>query len=308
MSTVQRFVVPEIAEDLQDASDDEKEEIVDEFLYEVGQVERRAEIERVLKSFKLNPLEVLKIASSATSTEIKAEYKKISMLIHPDKVEESSRDMAQKAFTILNDAQKDLLDETKRSALQSVINQARSKVKSDKEEALSNDIKARNKLIREQKEKVTQQLLRSVSIDNEAPVAELPVLSERDVCADADFEEQVMATMKEILIEREWRQRQLEKEAARIENASMQSKREQFEKSQLKQSEEKDWEDGREKRVNSWRNFTKAAAVSDLSAFDADDITGKKKKKRKLGMLKTPKLTQEDPNATYIKRVIRKDL
>lgn len=46
----------------------------------------------MIPAFKLNPLEVFELPSDATSAQIKRAYKKLSMMVHPDKCGDDFRD------------------------------------------------------------------------------------------------------------------------------------------------------------------------------------------------------------------------
>jgi hypothetical protein len=59
----------ESSDDEDDSEDDEDK--VDDFVYEIAQLERAEAVKRVLGAFKLNPLEILGAASDSTSQQIK---------------------------------------------------------------------------------------------------------------------------------------------------------------------------------------------------------------------------------------------
>ncbi|KAJ9125248.1 hypothetical protein QFC22_000203 [Naganishia vaughanmartiniae] len=46
---------------------------------------RELEVERILRAFKLNPYDILDLPVGATDNEVKKQYRKKSLLIHPDK-------------------------------------------------------------------------------------------------------------------------------------------------------------------------------------------------------------------------------
>eukprot|EP01112_Ceratiomyxa_fruticulosa_P008291 TRINITY_DN2146_c0_g1_i1.p1 TRINITY_DN2146_c0_g1~~TRINITY_DN2146_c0_g1_i1.p1 ORF type:complete len:177 (-),score=56.42 TRINITY_DN2146_c0_g1_i1:224-754(-) len=73
------------------------------------------QIDRILrpnfKYYNLNPYEVLNInPSTANEEEVKKAYRRISLLIHPDKAPEALRERAQTAFEELNKAYNMLKD------------------------------------------------------------------------------------------------------------------------------------------------------------------------------------------------------
>eukprot|EP00897_Mesotaenium_endlicherianum_P002046 jgi/Mesen1/186/ME1136481C07560 len=61
------------------------EAILKEFLAEVSEVERDNEVARILSCFKLNPFEHLNLAFDSDIDEVKRQYRKLSLLVHPDK-------------------------------------------------------------------------------------------------------------------------------------------------------------------------------------------------------------------------------
>jgi len=93
---------------------------LNEFLYDIGQLDREKEISRVLSEFKLNPLAVLGLPSEPSDTKVANVYKRLSLLCHPDKVKPELRERAQNAFTLLAAAKAALGDLEKRSALNQV--------------------------------------------------------------------------------------------------------------------------------------------------------------------------------------------
>ncbi|XP_026322165.1 dnaJ homolog subfamily C member 8 [Hyposmocoma kahamanoa] len=100
----------------------------DEFYTEVKEIEKRdsvltpkQQIDRLLRPgstyFNLNPFEVLQLEPECTLEEIKKKYRRLSILVHPDKnMEDLER--AQQAFEIVNRAFKTLEnDDTRKKCL-----------------------------------------------------------------------------------------------------------------------------------------------------------------------------------------------
>ena len=81
-----------------------------EFFKEVREVDRDNEVLRILGAFKLNPLEQLGLRFDATPEDVKRQYRKASLLVHPDKCKHPQ---AQDAFEVLGHAHKQMQDETK---------------------------------------------------------------------------------------------------------------------------------------------------------------------------------------------------
>ncbi|KIZ06236.1 J domain-containing protein spf31 [Monoraphidium neglectum] len=93
-----------------------------EFFAEVREVDRDNEVNRILWAFKLNPFEKLNLRFDATPEEVRKQYRKLSLLVHPDKC---SHPQAASAFDVLGAAQKELNDEAKREVLNAVLDKAR---------------------------------------------------------------------------------------------------------------------------------------------------------------------------------------
>lgn len=237
-------------------------------------MERQAEVKRIANSFKLNPLEVLGVPWNATTQEVNKTYRDISLLVHPDKFPAEQRDEAQAAFNMLTAAKNDLLDEKKRGQLTELVVQARAKVVDEK-----------------QKEWRKEQKRKLVEMRAKDPTAPLPPEEPvPDVTVMPDFEEKVAVTLKELLIDREWRTRQLLKLAAQEESLAAKAKQEREEEHKVKQTVEQEWESGRENRVAGWRDFMKGKTPGG---------------RKRLRQPRMPKLLSEDPERTYIKRLKR---
>ncbi|XP_043088982.1 dnaJ homolog subfamily C member 8 [Puntigrus tetrazona] len=98
------------------------------FYTEVKQIEKRdsvltskQQIDRLLRPgasyFNLNPFEVLQIDPEATDEELKKRFRQLSILVHPDKNQDDA-DRAQQAFEAVDKAYKMLLEpEHKKKAL-----------------------------------------------------------------------------------------------------------------------------------------------------------------------------------------------
>ena len=87
--------------------------------------EREAEINRILNSLKISPVEILQLSLDLDETNIKKQYRKISLMVHPDRCPENLKENAQRAFTMLNNCKKDLEDKDFIVKLKHQINEAR---------------------------------------------------------------------------------------------------------------------------------------------------------------------------------------
>ena len=93
-----------------------------EFFLEVKEVDRNNEVNRILGAFKLNPFEQLGLPFDATQEEAKRQYRKLSLLIHPDKCKHP---LATSAFEVLGNANSQLTNEDFMRELRHALNLAR---------------------------------------------------------------------------------------------------------------------------------------------------------------------------------------
>ncbi|KAJ4015666.1 DnaJ sub C member 8 [Fusarium irregulare] len=140
------------------ASKDSKEDkdALDALELEAKEFDKDAEIDRILKAFRLDAYAVLDLQPGVPDSDIKITYRKKSLLIHPDK---TKNPLAPDAFDRLKKAQTELMDEKHRERLDEAIADARmllmreNKWTPDSEELKTEDfrkmwrIKARDVLI-----------------------------------------------------------------------------------------------------------------------------------------------------------------
>ncbi|KAK7622860.1 hypothetical protein IWX48DRAFT_549274 [Phyllosticta citricarpa] len=105
-----------MADDLEALSELEKE------AKEFDKMRQDAEIDRILKAFKLDAYSVLDLKPGVPESDIKKCYRIKSLLIHPDK---TSNPSAPDAFDRLKKAQTELMDEKARARLDEAIADAR---------------------------------------------------------------------------------------------------------------------------------------------------------------------------------------
>ncbi|EGS21489.1 uncharacterized protein CTHT_0033470 [Thermochaetoides thermophila DSM 1495] len=89
---------------------------------EAKEWEKDAEIDRILKAFRLDAYAVLGLKPGVPESDIKLAYRKKSLLIHPDK---TRNPLAPEAFDRLKKAQMELMDEKHRKMLDEAIADAR---------------------------------------------------------------------------------------------------------------------------------------------------------------------------------------
>ncbi|OCT44463.1 J domain-containing protein spf31 [Cladophialophora carrionii] len=196
---------------------------------EAKEYDKDAEIDRILKAFRLDAYAVLDLQPGVPDSDIKIVYRKKSLLIHPDK---TKNPQAPEAFDRLKKAQTALLDEKQRQHLDECI------------------ADARQLLIRQHKYTVDSEELKTEEFKVEWRKKTVEVLVE----AEARRRRQMKAKMQE-------EGREKAKEDAEIEERKR------------KRDHEKSWEDTREQRIGSWRDFQKGVKKGEEQ---------KKKKKMKV--------------------------
>jgi DnaJ family protein C protein 8 len=164
-------------------------------------------------------------------SDIKLQYRKKSLLIHPDK---TRNPLAPDAFDRLNKAQTALLDEKARTHLDECI------------------ADARRLLIREHKYTLDSPELKT-----------------------EEFKVEWRKKTIEVLVDEEARRRRQMKAKMQEEGREKRKEDEEMEARKRKRDVEKAWEDTREERIESWRDWQKGAKKDKGEA-------GKKKKKMKV--------------------------
>jgi DnaJ homolog subfamily C member 8 len=167
-------------------------------------------------------------------SDIKAAYRKKSLLIHPDKTSNVS---APDAFDRLNKAQTTLTDEKARVHLDECIADARSL------------------LIRKHKYNLDSPELKT-----------------------ENFKLECRKKTVEVLVEAEARRRKQAKAKMQEEGREKRKEDEEIEQRKRKRDSDKKWEDTRDERIGSWRDWQKGAKKEGKDGKD-----GKKKKLKVLG-------------------------
>ncbi|XP_071955872.1 dnaJ homolog subfamily C member 8-like [Antedon mediterranea] len=204
------------------------------FMTEVKEIEKKdsvltskQQIDRLLRPgstyFNLNPFEVLQVDPAMKVETIKKQYRKLSILIHPDK-NPDNKERSLSAFEIINKAMKHIEDETQRKRVLNTIQEAKEKTEFDLEEK-------RKKLKKEGK---------STVIEEDNPERHKAALYKTTVKLFADYERR-----RKELEDREQQIRKREREEE-IANEDKTKKQKEW---------QKEWEDGRTKRVDNWRTF-----------------------------------------------------
>ncbi|KAI1409609.1 DnaJ domain-containing protein [Hypoxylon sp. FL1857] len=100
----------------------EDKDALDALEAESKEFDKDAEIDRILKAFRLDAYAVLGLNPGVPESDIKLTYRKKSLLIHPDK---TKNPQAPEAFDRLKKAQTELMDEKHRERLDEAIADAR---------------------------------------------------------------------------------------------------------------------------------------------------------------------------------------
>ncbi|XP_050225431.1 uncharacterized protein LOC126674928 [Mercurialis annua] len=200
------------------------------FFAEVSEVERDNEVLRILSCFKLNPFEHLNLPFDATPEEVRKQYRKLSLLVHPDKCKHTQ---AKEAFASLAKAQQLLLDEQERDYLLCQVTAA-------KEELL---VKRRKQLKKDTASKIK-------SLVEEGKYKQHYEKSE-------EFQRELKLKVRELLTDQEWRRRKMQMRISEEEGRLKKDEDDQKEAWKRKREHEEQWEGTREQRVSSWRDFMK---------------------------------------------------
>lgn len=177
-----------------------------------------------------NSYAVLDLQPGVTEKDIKVQYRKKSLLIHPDKTKNPA---APDAFDRLKKAQTALLDEKERTYLDECI------------------ADARRLLIREHK-----YTLDSPELQTE------------------EFKVEWRKKAVQVLLEEEARRRRQAKARMQEEGREKRKEEEELEARKRKRDQDKAWEDTREERIGTWRDWQKGRKTGD-----------EKKKKKKMKVL-----------------------
>ncbi|KAF0914852.1 hypothetical protein E2562_032528 [Oryza meyeriana var. granulata] len=193
--------------------------------------------------------------------EVKKQYRKLSLLVHPDKCKHPK---AQEAFAALAKAQQLLLDPQERGYILDQVIAAKEELRAKRKKELKKDSAS----------KIKSQV-------DEGKYEEQYERSE-------EFQKQLIIKVREILTDKEWRRRKMQMRISEEEGRLKKDEEETKEMWKRKREHEEKWEETRDQRVSSWRDFMK---------------TGKKARK---GEIKPPKLKTEDPNKSYVQRPVKR--
>ncbi|KAJ1188847.1 hypothetical protein NDU88_005604 [Pleurodeles waltl] len=225
---------------------------------EVKQIERRdsvltpkQQIERLIRPgssyFNLNPYEVLQLDPEATDEDIKKRFRQLSILVHPDKNQDDP-ERAQKAFEAVDKAYKNLLDPDQKKRALDVIQAG--------QEYIDHIVKEKRKALKKEGKPTV------VPEDDE------------EVFKQAVYK-QTMKLFAELEIKRKEREAKEMHERKRQREEEIET----AEKAKRDREWQKNFEESRDGRVDSWRTFQAHKK-------------GKKEKKNRT-FLKPPKVKME---------------
>lgn len=210
-------------------------ESFEDFYSEVKEIEKRdsvltpkQQIERLLRPgstyFNLNPFEVLQVDPENSLEEIKKKYRRLSILVHPDKnIDDSER--AQQAFEIINRAWKTLENEETRKKCLDIYEEAK--------ERTDHMIEQKRK-----KQKKDGRVAEGIPEDDPEKYKHAVYVMTMKLFADMERKRQHLETR-----DMEERKRKREAEIEQEEQMS-------FEKEWAK-----NFEESRQNRVDSWKSF-----------------------------------------------------
>jgi DnaJ family protein C protein 8 len=144
---------PEISDELLD------KELLAGLDKEELEYKKDAEIARILNSFKLDAYSILELQPGVTETDIKIQFRKKSLLIHPDK---TKNPQAPDAFDRLKKAQAELSDEKLRTRLDEAFADARMLLIRERKWTVDNEELKTDEFMVDWREKT-----KTVLIDNE---------------------------------------------------------------------------------------------------------------------------------------------
>ncbi|XP_070703162.1 dnaJ homolog subfamily C member 8 [Pempheris klunzingeri] len=237
---------------------DMSEELFKNFISEVKQIEKRdsvltskQQIERLLRPgssyFNLNPFEVLQIDPEATDDELKKRFRALSILVHPDKNQDDA-DRAQKAFEAVDKAYKLLLEPEQKKRALDVIHAGKEYVEH---------------MVKEKKKQLKKDG-KSLVMEEDDP----------EMFRQAVYK-QTMKLFAELEIKRKEREAKEMHERKRAREEEIEA----AEKAKREREWQKNFEETRDGRVDSWRTF---------------QAKGKKSKEKKnRSFLKPPKVKME---------------
>lgn len=234
----------------------DSETLLKDFFADISDAARDAEVDRILACFKLNPYEHLNLRFDATEDDVRRAFRKVSLMVHPDKCKHLN---AKAAFDAIGQAQQ-LLGQT-----------------DVKKELDFNLERARESVIKAWKKETRNDVVLRVRFQGDRE-AQLAAFLDTD-----EFHERWKLEGRKYIVDLEWRRRKLtlriksEEERVTKEEAAEKEER----KAQQKKQKEWDNEKARDERVGGWRDFMGGQK-------------SKRKKQKVTGEFRAPALRKEE--------------
>ncbi|XP_043464900.1 dnaJ homolog subfamily C member 8 [Leptopilina heterotoma] len=243
-----------------------KEDEFNEFYTEVKEIEKRdsvltpkQQIDRLLRPgssyFNLNPFEVLQIEPATSLEEAKKKYRRMSILVHPDKNQDDA-ERAQQSFEIVNKAWKTLECEETRAKCMDVIEEAKART---------------DHMIAEKKKKLKK----------EGKIGEGSAVQLLEEESEEGYRHAIWVMTMKLFADMERRRREL----ATRDAEQRKRKREEELSAEAQAAMEREWqknfEESRQLRVDSWKAFQSGSGAT------------KQKKTKKMKAFKPPKTKAE---------------
>ncbi|GLV41080.1 uncharacterized protein CBL_04604 [Carabus blaptoides fortunei] len=222
---------------------EKKDEMFNEFYTEVKEIEKRdsvltpkQQIERLLRPgstyFNLNPFEVLQVEPETPLDEVKKKYRRFSILVHPDKNQDDA-DRAQQAFEIINRAWKTLESDETRQKCMDVIEEAKGRT---------------DLMLADKRKKAKKDGKEGIPEDDPEKYKHAIYVLTMKLFADMERKKRELAVR-----DQEERKRKREKEIEEEENIK------------AEKEWQKNFEESRQNRVNSWHTFQAGGSKSGKS-------------------------------------------
>eukprot|EP01084_Bolivina_argentea_P299537 516336_1 len=220
-------------------------EAVRDLVQDVNNTQRESEINRILSSLKINPIQILQIGLDLDEKDIKKQYRKLSLLVHPDRCPEELKANAQRAFTMLNNTKKDLESKDFVIKLKHQINEARRRI-IERETTQKGLQFVSEPPAKKQKTDKTQDTSQAKPVQ---------LKEEKENKNDGPTDDQIKVQLREILIDCAWQKRIEDQASQKLEQQTLARREELKAKIAADKKYKKEWEEGRNDRVSSWRDF-----------------------------------------------------
>jgi len=207
----------------------------------------KQQIERLLRPGctyrNLNPYEVLQIDPETPIEDIRRKYRRLSILVHPDKNQDDV-ERAQAAFDAVKKSYALLDDEKTRKKCEEIVEEAKGRTQQNMEEK-------RRKLIKENKARGLPTTGDHIKIDEDDP---------------SKFKQSVHILTMKLFADLERKRKQLEQKASDEAARKRETELAAEERKNAEKEFAKNWEDSRQGRVNSWLNFASGKAPPPASS------------------------------------------